>query len=65
MKKSGFDSVNADFSVANVLVELLRSKNPSSSFRLGRRTRRGVLKNMDEPSILQRNGETAFCDLAG
>ena len=27
MKKSGFDSVNADLSVANVIVELLRNKN--------------------------------------
>jgi hypothetical protein len=27
MKKSGFDSANADFSVANVIVELLRTKN--------------------------------------
>jgi hypothetical protein len=27
MKKSGFDSVNADLSVANVIVELLRNQN--------------------------------------
>jgi hypothetical protein len=27
MKKPGFDSANADFSVANVIVELLRTKN--------------------------------------
>jgi hypothetical protein len=27
IKQSRFDSVNADFSVANVIVELLRTKN--------------------------------------
>jgi hypothetical protein len=63
IKQLRFDSVNADFSVANAFVELLRTKNGmkrQSMFRLARRTRRGVMKNMDEPSILQRNGETAF-----
>jgi len=64
MKKSGFDSANADFSVANVIVELLRTKNVHEAsvlrFRLGPRASSGALKNMGEPSTLQRNGETAF-----
>jgi hypothetical protein len=35
-------------------------RSVSISFRRGSRVRRGVLKNVDEPSTLQRNGETAF-----
>jgi hypothetical protein len=37
----------------------------SSSLRSRWRLRRGALKNVDEPAILQENGEIAVRDLAG
>src|SRR5215216_5761207 len=64
IKQPRFDSVNAGFSLANVIVELLRTKNVHEAsvlrFGWGGALGRGALKNMDHRSILQRNGETAF-----
>jgi hypothetical protein len=68
VKQPRFEPVNAELSVANVVVELLRSKNvgEGSVLRFGSASawRKG-LKNLVEPTTLQGNGETAASDLAG
>ena len=64
MNATGFDLVSARFSVADVFLESLRTRNvyEASVLRFGRgcARRRGAFKNVDEPSTLQGNGETAF-----
>jgi hypothetical protein len=59
IKQPSFDSVNAALSVANGFVELLRTKNvhEASILHFGSAS---AFKNMLEPSILRRSGETAF-----
>jgi hypothetical protein len=63
IKQPSFDTVNAELSIGNVIVELLRAKSMRDAsvlrFGLSGRAWCGGLKNVLEHQILQRNGETA------
>jgi hypothetical protein len=67
MKQPRFNSVNARVSVAmHFLNRFATRMRMMRQFFASERSgvRRGAWKKVDEPSILQENGETAVCDLA-
>jgi hypothetical protein len=69
IKRALFDQVSARFFVADVSLQSLRTGNVGvereHSAGRGPNIRSRALKDVDEPSILQENGETAVRDLAG